>query len=75
MNCNENAGNADDDNDDNDNDSNNNNTNTVISSHNTNHEKHTTGLGLTHWGWDKMDAICQTTFSNEYSGMKMCEFW
>ena len=25
--------------------------------------------GLTHWGWDKMDAISQTTFSNAFSWM------
>ena len=30
---------------------------------------------LTHWGRDKMDAISQTTFSNAFSWMKMCEFW
>ena len=29
--------------------------------------------GLTHWGRDKMDAISQTTFSNAFSWMKMCE--
>ena len=29
---------------------------------------------LTHWGWDKMAAIFQTTFSNRFSGMKMYEF-
>ena len=29
---------------------------------------------LTHWGRDKMDAIFQTTFSNEFSWMKMYEF-
>ena len=28
---------------------------------------------LTHWGWDKMAAISQTTFSNAFSGMKMYE--
>ena len=26
---------------------------------------------LTHWGWDKMDAISQTTFSNAFSWMKI----
>ena len=25
---------------------------------------------LTHWGWDKMDAISQTTFSNAFPWMK-----
>ena len=30
--------------------------------------------GFTHWGRDKMDAIFQTTFSNEISWMKMYEF-
>ena len=30
---------------------------------------------LTHWGWDKMDDIFQTTFSNAFSWMKICEFW
>ena len=29
---------------------------------------------LTHWGRDKMAAICQTTFSNVFSWMKMYEF-
>ena len=29
---------------------------------------------LTHWGWDKMAAISQTTFSNAFSWMKMHEF-
>ena len=29
---------------------------------------------LTHWGWDKMAAIFQTTFSNGFSWMKMHEF-
>ena len=29
---------------------------------------------LTHWGRDKMAAIFQTTFSNEFSWMKMLEF-
>ena len=29
---------------------------------------------LTHWGRDKMAAICQTTFSNAFSWMKMNEF-
>ena len=27
-----------------------------------------------HWGWDKMAAIFQTTFSNAFSQMKMNEF-
>ena len=31
-------------------------------------------LMLTHWGRDKMDAISQTTFSNEFSWMKMYEY-
>ena len=30
---------------------------------------------LTHWGRDKMAAVSQTTFSNAFSWMKMCEFW
>ena len=29
---------------------------------------------LTHWGRDKMAAICQATFSNTFSWMKMHEF-
>ena len=29
---------------------------------------------LTHWGWDKMTAIFQTTFSNAFSWIKMYEF-
>ena len=29
---------------------------------------------LTHWGWDKMDAIFQTTFSNTFSWMKIYEY-
>ena len=29
---------------------------------------------LTHWGRDKMAAVFQTTFSNAFSWMKMCEF-
>ena len=29
---------------------------------------------LTHWGWDKMADISQTTFSNAFSWMKMCKF-
>ena len=29
---------------------------------------------LTHWGRDKMDAISQTTLSNAFSWIKMCEF-
>ena len=32
-------------------------------------------LVLTHWGWDKMAVIFQTTFSNAFSWMKMNEFW
>ena len=32
-------------------------------------------LRLTHWGWDKMAIICQTTFSNTFSWMKMNQFW
>ena len=30
---------------------------------------------LTHWGWDKMDVISQTTLSNAFLWMKMLEFW
>ena len=30
-------------------------------------------LPLAHWGWDKIDAISQTTFSNAFSWMKMLE--
>ena len=30
--------------------------------------------GLTHWGWDKMAVILQTTVSNAFSWMKMCKF-
>ena len=29
---------------------------------------------LTHWGWDKMADISQTTFWNAFSWMKMCKF-
>ena len=29
---------------------------------------------LTHWGWDKMAAIFQTTFSNAFSWIKMFKF-
>ena len=29
----------------------------------------------THWGWDKMAAIFQTTFSNAFSWMNMYEYW
>ena len=29
---------------------------------------------LSHWGWDKMDAISQTTFSSAFSWMRMYEF-
>ena len=32
-------------------------------------------IELTHWGWDKMDAISQTTFSSAFSWMKMFELW
>ena len=32
-------------------------------------------LVLTHWGWDKMATISQTTFSNTFIWMKMFEFW
>ena len=32
------------------------------------------GILLTHWGWDKMDGISQTTFPNAFSWMKMYEF-
>ena len=32
-------------------------------------------MSLTHWGWDKMAAIFQTTFSNAFSWMKMYEFF
>ena len=28
---------------------------------------------MTHWGWDKIDAILQTKFSNEFSLIKMLE--
>ena len=31
-------------------------------------------FGLSHWGWDKMAPIFQTTFSNAFSWMKMYEF-
>ena len=31
-------------------------------------------VSLTHWGRDKMAAIFQTTFSNAFPWMKMCEF-
>ena len=31
-------------------------------------------MTLTHWGRDQIDAIFQTTFSNAFSWMKMCEF-
>ena len=34
-----------------------------------------TTLRLTHWGRDKMAAVSQTTFSNEFSWMKMVQFW
>ena len=29
----------------------------------------------THWGWDKMATIFQTTFSNTFSLMKIVVFW
>ena len=29
---------------------------------------------LTHWGWDEMNNISQTTFSNVFSSMKIFEF-
>ena len=29
---------------------------------------------LTHWGWDKMPALLQTTLSNTFSWTKMLEF-
>ena len=32
------------------------------------------GDSLAHWGWDKMSAISQTTFSNASSWMKMLDF-
>ena len=30
---------------------------------------------LTHWGWDNIATISQTTLSNAFSWMKMLEFW
>ena len=30
---------------------------------------------LTHWGWDKMDAISQKTLSNAFSWMTLLDFW
>ena len=38
--------------------------------------RHSNGHGwyLTHWGWDKMAAISQTTLSNAFSWKKMYEF-
>ena len=36
--------------------------------------QHCVWTKLRHWGWDKMDAISQTTFSNAFSWMKMFEF-
>ena len=33
------------------------------------------GAILTHWGWDEMNNISQTTFSNVFSSMKMFELW
>ena len=32
-------------------------------------------LLLTHWGWDKMAVIFQTTFSDAFSWMKIYELW
>ena len=34
----------------------------------------TLGTSLTHWGWDKMDVVSQTTLWNAFSWMKMLEF-
>ena len=31
-------------------------------------------INITHWDRDKIDAISQTTFSDAFSWMKMCEF-
>ena len=31
-------------------------------------------IPLTHWGWEEMAAIFQTTFSNACSWMKMYEY-
>ena len=31
-------------------------------------------VSLTHWGRDKIDAVSQTTFSNAFSLIEMCEF-
>ena len=49
-----------------------------ISSHNVDlvcpQKSSPTWSGLTHWGRDKMAAISQTTFSSEFSWMKMYEF-
>ena len=45
--------------------------------HRWNSTSHTTVLlnyGLTHWGREKMEAIFQTTFSNAFSSVEMCEF-
>ena len=37
---------------------------------------HLTGPNeLTHWGWDKVDAISQTAFSSAFSWIKMPELW
>ena len=33
-----------------------------------------TNMSLTHWGWDKMAAVSQKTFSNVFYWMKMHEF-
>ena len=35
---------------------------------------HIAYLGLTYWGWDKMDVISQTTFSMAFLWMKIFEF-
>ena len=39
------------------------------------HDDYTNMFPLTHWGWDKMADISQTTFSNIFSSIKMCQFW
>ena len=36
---------------------------------------HQMSQNLTHWGWDKMATIFQTTFSNAFSWMKIYELW
>ena len=38
------------------------------------HQESKTPEGLTHWGWDKMAAIFQMTFSDTFSWMKVFEF-